>query len=194
MSKFNKIKTPIKDLNIIEPISFEDDRGFFLESYNMKEFQKLGITERFVQDNHSRSVKGVLRGLHFQINEPQGKLVRVVKGSIFDVVVDLRRGSPNFAEYYGVELTEWNMKMLFIPEGFAHGFLAISEEVDLIYKVTDYFIAEYDRGIIWKDPTINIYWPIKKYGIKKPILSEKDKNLPKMNDINIPFNYKERKF
>ncbi len=187
--QFNKSRTPIEGLYIIEPILFDDDRGFFMEVYNKKDFLKLGIDNDFVQDNHSRSKKGVLRGLHFQIKRPQGKLIRVIIGSIFDVAVDFRRGSPTFSKYYGIELSKENRKMIYIPEGFAHGFLALTEEVEIIYKVTDYYFSEFDYGTIWNDPDIMIKWPFEEYGIKKPIVSEKDKKLPRIKEIEIPFTY-----
>lgn len=191
MAKFKKICTPLEGLYIIEPTKFEDDRGYFMETYNRKEFFSLGIVKDFVQDNHSKSKKGVLRGLHFQIKCPQEKLVRVIRGSVYDVAVDCRRRSPTFKNYFGIELSEKNQKMLYIPKGFAHGFLAITEEVNLIYKVTDYFMAEYDGGIVWNDPDIMILWPFEENGIVKPIVSDKDKNLPRINDIEIPFTYQQ---
>ena len=189
MSKFIKIITSIKDLYIIESTFFGDERGYFMESYNKKEFVDIGITKEFVQDNHSKSKKGVLRGLHFQIKFPQDKLIGVTKGAVYDVVVDLRKGSPTFRKYYQTKLTEKDNKMLFIPEGFAHGFLTLTDEAKVIYKVTEYYYAEYDRGIIWNDPNIMIQWPFKEYGIETPILSEKDKNLPRLDEIEVPFNY-----
>ena len=160
-----------------------------MEVYNKKEFVDLGFNDDFVQDNHSRSKKGVLRGLHFQIDRPQRKLIRVITGSIFDVAVDFRKGSPTFSKYYGIKLSKENRKMLYIPEGFAHGFLALTEEVEIIYKVSDYYFSELDRGTIWNDPDIMIKWPLEEYGIKKPILSEKDKKLPRMKKTEIPFTY-----
>ncbi|WAM36300.1 dTDP-4-dehydrorhamnose 3,5-epimerase [Caldicellulosiruptor acetigenus] len=178
MAKFKKIETPIKDLYIIEPTVFEDNRGFFMESWNEKEFNEIGLNIKFVQDNHSRSKKGVLRGLHFQEPYPQGKLVRVIRGAVFDVAVDIREDSPTFKKWFGIVLDEHNRRMLYIPEGFLHGFLTLSEWADVLYKTTEYYYKEYDRGIIWYDPDLEIKWPLEEYGIDKPILSEKDSQLP----------------
>ncbi len=188
MAKFEVIETPIKDLIIIVPKVFRDDRGFFLEAWNQKEFDEIfskfyGKKINFVQDNHSRSIKGVVRGLHYQEPHPQGKLVRAVRGKIFDVAVDLRRESPTFGKYYGVILSDDDMKMFYIPEGFAHGFVAISDVADVMYKTTDFYYPEYDKGIIWNDPTININWNLQEFGIEKVILSPKDSKLPYFKDI-----------
>ena len=182
MSKFKLISTPIPDLYIIEPTVFGDHRGFFMESYNKKEFEEIGLTMEFVQDNHSHSRKGVLRGLHFQTKHPQGKLVRVTRGIVYDVAVDLRKDSPTFGKWFGVVLSEENKRMFCVPEGFAHGFIVLSEEADFLYKCTDYYHPEYDAGLIWNDPDIGIEWPLEEYGITEPILSEKDKNLPTFNE------------
>jgi len=143
----------------------------------------------FVQDNHSKSQKGVLRGLHFQSKHPQGKLVRVVLGKVFDVAVDLRKGSPTFSQYYGVELTAKNKFMLYIPEGFAHGFLTLSDEAEFLYKTTEYYCDECDKGVIWNDSDINIKWPFEEYCIDEPVLSQKDTKLPKLADIDSPYYY-----
>ena len=152
--------TFISDLKIIEPKVFGDDRGFFMESYNHKAFNDLiGREVAFFQDNHSRSSKGVLRGLHYQIKQPQGKLVRVVKGSVFDVAVDIRRSSPTFGQWYGIELSEDNKRMLWVPEGFAHGFQVISESADVLYKASSFYAPEHERSILWSDPKIGIEWP-----------------------------------
>lgn len=183
MSKFRKVSTPVEGLYVIEPTVFEDSRGFFMESWNKKAFEEIGFHLNFVQDNHSKSRKGALRGLHFQIKHPQGKLVRVVKGAVFDIAVDLRKGSPTFGKWYGIILSEENKKMLYIPEGFAHGFLVLTKEADFLYKATEYYYPEYDAGIVWDDPDIGIEWPLKEFGIEYPILSEKDKSLPKLRDI-----------
>lgn len=184
MAKFKKIETPIQDLYIIEPTVFGDHRGFFMESYNKREFKEIGLDMDFLQDNHSKSKKGTLRGLHFQTKHPQGKLVRAIKGAVYDVAVDLRKESPNYGNYYGVILSEENKKMFYIPEGFAHGFLALSEEVEFMYKTTDYYYPEFDAGIIWNDKDINIDWPFYEYGIDKMdlLLSDKDKNLPTLKE------------
>jgi dTDP-4-dehydrorhamnose 3,5-epimerase len=180
MSKFKKIDTPIEGLYIIEPRVFQDERGFFMESYNKREFGEIGLTMNFVQDNHSKSRKGVLRGLHFQTKHPQGKLVRVTRGEVFDVAVDIRKDSPTFGKWYGVVLSEENKKMFYIPEGFAHGFLVLSDEVDFLYKCTDYYYPDEDAGIMWNDPDIGIDWPLD--GME-PILSEKDKKRPLLREL-----------
>jgi len=166
------IPTAIPEVLIIEPKVFGDTRGFFFESYNERAFaQATGLKVPFVQDNHSRSAQGVLRGLHYQIRQPQGKLVRVVRGSVFDVAVDLRRGSPSFGQWVGVELSESNHRQLWVPPGFAHGFLVTSESADFLYKTTDYYAPEHERCIAWDDPAIGIRWPLE----GAPQLSAKDK-------------------
>jgi dTDP-4-dehydrorhamnose 3,5-epimerase len=179
MSKFKKIETGIKDLVIIEPTVFGDNRGFFMESYSKKEFEEIGLTMEFVQDNHSKSKKGVLRGLHFQIKHTQGKLVRVIAGSVLDVAVDLRRDSKTFGKWYSVLLTAENKRMFYVPEGFAHGFITLEDNTEFQYKCTDYYAPEYDSGIIWNDKDLKIDWELEKYGIKEEYLSlsEKDKKL-----------------
>lgn len=166
------ISTVIPDLFILEPEVFEDDRGFFFESFNKKKFAEIiGRNVEFVQDNHSLSTSNVLRGLHYQIQQPQGKLVRAIHGAVFDVAVDIRRSSPTFGKHVAVELSEKNKKMLWVPEGFAHGFVVLSESAELLYKTTDYWAREFERTIAWNDPQINIPWPLK----IPPQLSEKDK-------------------
>ena len=189
MSKFKKIKTPIDDLFIIEPTVFGDHRGFFMESYNQQEFAEIGLDMNFVQDNHSKSKKGTLRGLHFQTKHPQGKLVRVIKGKVYDVAVDLRSDSETYGNYYGVILSAENKKMFYIPEGFAHGFLALSEEVEFLYKCTDFYCPEYDGGVLWKDQDINIDWPLEEYNlsVNDLLLSDKDKELPELKDLTHKF-------
>lgn len=164
----------LHEVILIEPRVVADKRGFFMETYKYSDFVKMGIKEKFVQDNHSMSMKSVLRGLHYQENpKAQGKLVRCLKGRILDVAVDIRRESANYAQWVGVELSEENHQMLYIPVGFAHGFLVLSETAEIAYKCTEEYSHEHDRGIIWNDPEININWPI-----KDPIISEKDANLP----------------
>jgi dTDP-4-dehydrorhamnose 3,5-epimerase len=165
------IQTSLPGVLILEPKIFGDDRGFFFESYNKKTFTKVGITAEFVQDNHSRSVRNVLRGLHYQIQQPQGKLVRVITGEVFDVSVDIRSSSPNFGKWVGISLSAENKRMAWIPPGFAHGFLVISEVVEFLYKTTDYWAQEYERCILWNDPYLAIEWPLQ----GEPILSAKDK-------------------
>lgn len=165
------IHTAIPDLLILEPKVFGDQRGFFFESYNQQTFRDVtGVTATFVQDNHSRSGKNVLRGLHYQIKQPQGKLVRVIAGCVFDVAVDLRKSSATFGHWAGVELSEENHRQLWVPPGFAHGFLVLSEQADFLYKTTDYYAPEYERCIRWDDPDIGIDWP-ENYA---PVLSAKD--------------------
>lgn len=166
------IPTAIPEVLIIEPKVFGDARGFFFESFNQKAFNEAtGTNLQFVQDNHSRSAKGVLRGLHYQIQQPQGKLVRVVRGAVFDVAVDVRRSSPTFGKWVGIELTEGNQRQFWVPPGFAHGFAVLSETADFLYKTTDYYAPEHERCIAWNDPEIGIAWP---EGIT-PKLSEKDR-------------------
>ncbi|EGO8190363.1 dTDP-4-dehydrorhamnose 3,5-epimerase [Escherichia fergusonii] len=172
----NVIKTEIPDVLIFEPKVFGDERGFFFESFNQKVFEEaVGRKVEFVQDNHSKSCKGVLRGLHYQL-EPyaQGKLVRCVVGEVFDVAVDIRKSSPTFGKWVGVNLSAENKRQLWIPEGFAHGFLVLSETAEFLYKTTNYYHPESDRGIIWDDKFINVEWP----AYKNYILSAKDKTLP----------------
>lgn len=175
MGRFKLTETEIKDLKIIDIEPFFDDRGFFYEAYNKNDFIKMGINKEFVQDNQSKSVKGVLRGLHFQINYPQAKLVRCIKGEVYDVAVDLRKGSPTYGKYQGVILSESNYRMFYIPENFAHGFLVLSDEAEFAYKVTDFYHPNDEGGIIYNDKTINIDWPIPKDDNFIIILSDKDK-------------------
>jgi dTDP-4-dehydrorhamnose 3,5-epimerase len=165
------IPTAIPDVLIIEPKVFGDTRGFFFESFNQRAFhQATGLEVQFVQDNHSRSAKGVLRGLHYQIQQPQGKLVRVVRGSVFDVAVDVRKSSPTFGRWVGVELTEENHRQLWVPVGFAHGFVVTSDSADFLYKTTDYYAPEHERCIAWNESAIGVQWPLD----AAPQLSAKD--------------------
>lgn len=159
MAQIKVTKCPIEGLYIIEPAVHGDKRGYFMETYNQKDMQECGLNMVFVQDNQSMSVKGVLRGLHFQKEFPQGKLVRVIKGSVFDVAVDLRSGSKTYGKWYGVELTEENKKQFYISEGFAHGFLVLSDEAEFCYKVTDFYHPGDEGGLAWNDPAIGIKWP-----------------------------------
>jgi len=180
---FEFIRTEIPEVIIVKPKVFEDERGFFLETYKKSEFEKAGIDTDFVQDNHSKSVKNVLRGLHFQKTpKEQGKLVRCIKGRIFDVAVDIRKNSPTFGKWVGIELSGTNKLMLWIPKGFAHGFLTLSDEAEIIYKVSGAeYSPEHDAAIRWNDPEIGIKWPI----TDEPILSEKDKNAPLLREISL---------
>lgn len=165
--------TAIPDVVILEPSVFGDDRGFFFESFNDNRFRELtGTDVRFVQDNHSRSSKGVLRGLHYQIRQPQGKLVRVTRGAVFDVAVDVRRRSPTFGQWVGVELSEDNKRQFWVPAGFAHGFVVLSDTADFLYKTTDYYAPVHERSIRWNDPDIGIQWQYE----GEPSLSDKDRN------------------
>ncbi|MDX8334907.1 dTDP-4-dehydrorhamnose 3,5-epimerase [Candidatus Cetobacterium colombiensis] len=177
MSKFKRVETGIKDLIVIEPTVFGDNRGFFMESYSKKDFSEIGMDVEFVQDNHSKSKKGVLRGLHFQTQHVQGKLVRVTAGSVLDVAVDLRKDSPTFGKHYLVELTADNKKMFYIPPGFAHGFLTLEDNTEFQYKCTDYYAPEFDSGVLWNDSDIGIDWNFEKYGLSAEaiLLSDKDK-------------------
>ncbi len=168
----NVIKTAIPDVLIIEPRVFGDSRGFFFESHNQRRFEEMtGVRLPFVQDNHSRSARGVLRGLHYQIHQPQGKLVRVTQGEEFDVAVDLRRSSPTFGQSVCALLSADNHRQLWIPPGFAHGFLVTSDSADFLYKTTDYYAPEHERSLLWNDPVLNIAWPLQ----GEPVLSAKDK-------------------
>jgi dTDP-4-dehydrorhamnose 3,5-epimerase len=168
----NVIKTPLDGLLVIEPTVFGDQRGFFYESFNAQRFaEQTGVDVQFVQDNHSRSAKGVLRGLHYQIQQAQGKLVRVTSGAVFDVAVDLRKSSPTFGQWYGLELSAENKRQLWIPAGFAHGFVVTSDFAEFLYKTTDYYAPAFERSVIWNDPAIGIAWPLE----GEPLLSAKDK-------------------
>lgn len=174
MGKFNFMKTEIDGVYIIETGVFGDNRGYFMETYNYNDFKAAGLDMVFVQDNQSKSKKGVLRGLHFQKTHPQGKLVRVIKGEVFDVAVDIRKNSKTFKKWVGITLSEENKKQFYIPAGFAHGFLVLSDEAEFCYKCTDFYHPEDEGGIAWNDPAIGIKWPLD--GIDEIILSEKDKN------------------
>ncbi len=171
-------KTPIEGVLLIEPKVFSDPRGFFFESYSKKKYANDGISLDFVQDNHSKSSKGVLRGLHYQISKPQDKLVRVTQGEVFDVAVDIRKNSPTFGRWVGFLLSGQNMLQLFVPKGFAHGFCVLSETAEFLYKCSDYYYPEDEGGIIWNDPDLKIDWPI-----IDPLLSNKDKKYPRFKDI-----------
>jgi dTDP-4-dehydrorhamnose 3,5-epimerase len=173
-----RIDTSIPGVFLIEPAVFEDERGFFLECYHEQRLAALGVTDRFVQDNHARSYKNVLRGLHYQITHPQAKLCRVVHGEVLDVVVDIRRSSPHFGKCESTILSASNMRQIYVPPGFAHGYLVLSESADFIYKCSDFYHPGSERGVAWNDPEIAIQW-----GIEHPILSEKDKINPRLSQI-----------
>ena len=185
MGKFNFIKTEIEDLYVIEPTVYGDHRGYFMETYNQKEFEEASLDMVFVQDNESRSKKGVLRGLHFQKKNPQGKLVRVIEGEVFDVVVDLRKSSETFGQWYGVLLTAENKKQFYIPEGFAHGFVVKSETATFVYKCTKLYDPTDEGGLMWNDPAIGIDWQIPEK--MEVLLSEKDKKNPMLKDLGFAF-------
>lgn len=181
MGKFNFIKTSIDGVVIIEPTAFGDDRGYFMETYQYNDFAEAGIDVKFVQDNQSKSKKGVLRGLHFQKQFPQSKLVRVISGEVFDVAVDLRKGSPTYGKYEGVILSAENRRQIFIPRGFAHGFVVLSDEAEFVYKVDDFYHPNDEGGLMWNDPEVGIDWPIP--AGMEIILSDKDKINPSLSEI-----------
>jgi dTDP-4-dehydrorhamnose 3,5-epimerase len=170
--------TPIDGVLVLEPKVFGDARGFFFESFNARDFaQATGLNETFVQDNHSKSAKGVLRGLHYQTQHAQGKLVRVTQGAVFDVAVDIRKGSPTFGQWFGLELSAENNKQLWIPAGLAHGFLVTSESAEFLYKTTDYYHPEFERSLLWNDPTVGVAWPLHLLDAA-PMLATKDAQAP----------------
>lgn len=188
MGNFKFIPTKIPDLVIIEPKVFGDDRGYFMETYSQKDFAEAGLTMTFVQDNESKSRKGVLRGLHFQTKQTQGKLVRVTQGEVWDVAVDLRKGSPTYGQWEGVYLSAENKRQFYVPEGFAHGFVVTSEEAVFNYKCTDFYAPEYDSGLLWNDPEVGIEWPLE--GLGEILLSEKDKKQKTLSELkDLPFIY-----
>ena len=170
-------RTVLPGVLVVEPRVFRDERGFFLETFNSDRFASNGLPELFRQDNHSQSRRDVLRGLHYQLRRPQGKLVGVVRGTVFDVAVDIRRGSATFGQWYGAVLREDEPRYLWIPPGFAHGFCTLSDVADVVYKCTDVYVPEDDRGILWSDPSIGIEWPV-----ANPLLSDKDRRLPRLDD------------
>lgn len=175
-------ETALPGVLLLEPKLFGDQRGFFMESFNARDFAvATGVETPFVQDNHSRSARGVLRGLHYQVRQPQGKLVRVVAGSVFDVAVDVRRTSPTFGRWFGAELSADNNRQLWVPQGFAHGFVVTSETADFLYKTTDYYAPEHERSVRWDDPAIGIDWPL----ADVPLLSERDAGAPWLADAEI---------
>lgn len=185
MGKFKFSETEIKDMFVVEPTVFEDNRGYFMETYHEKEFKEAGHDLTFVQDNQSKSTKGVLRGLHLQVNYPQGKLVRVIKGKVFDVGVDLRGDSPTYGKWHGEILSDENKKQLYIPPKFAHGFLVLSDEAEFVYKCTEFYHGEDESGIKWDDPDIGVEWPLDE--IEEIILSDKDKELKSFKESQIKY-------
>lgn len=184
MSKFKAVRTPIEGLVIVEPTVFGDARGFFMETYSEKDFEEIGISAKFVQDNHSKSRKGVLRGLHFQRQHTQGKLIRVTSGSVLDVVVDLRPESSTFGKWEAVFLSADNKRQLYVPPRFAHGFLTLEDDTEFLYKCTDYYHPESDAGVLWNDPQIGIDWNLEHYGIAEPQLSQKDMAQPTIDQVD----------
>lgn len=183
--KLIELPTPIKGPLLLEPKLFGDERGFFMETYHQKDFAQVGITHTFVQDNQSRSQKGTLRGLHFQMTLPQAKLIRVINGRVFDVAVDLRAQSPTLGQWCGVFLDDQNRHQFYIPEGFAHGFLALSDYVDLTYKCSRFYSAQDEGGLLWRDSEIKIDWPLGDMG--EPILSAKDREQPTLAQLDFRF-------
>ena len=183
---FSKIETGIEGLAVLKPVVYPDERGYFFESYNQKDLYELGIKTTFVQDNQSQSTKGVLRGLHRQIVYPQAKLVRVVQGTVYDVAVDIRKGSPTYGKYYGVTLSDKNNLQFYIPENFLHGFLVLSDTAIFAYKVNDFYHPNDEGGIIWNDPDIGIEWPLEENNLTEQdiILSKKDVNAPRLKDLH----------
>ena len=187
MGKIKVTRCEIEGLCVIEPTVFRDARGYFVETYNYNDFKAEGLDMVFVQDNQSKSSKGVLRGLHFQKTQPQGKLVRVISGEVFDVAVDLRKASRTYGKWIGVRLSAENKKQFFIPKGFAHGFVVLSDEAEFVYKCTDFYKGDDEGGILWNDPDIGIEWPIEDIGEENILLSEKDKLWKPLKDTDVDF-------
>ena len=185
MGKFKFIDTGIEGMFLVEPTTFEDNRGYFMETYNENDFKDAGYDLTFVQDNQSKSTKGVLRGLHLQVNYPQGKLVRVIKGEVFDVGVDLRSDSATYGKWFGAILSDENKKQLFIPPKFAHGFVVLSDEAEFVYKCTEFYHGDDEGGIMWNDEDIGIDWPLD--DIDEVILSDKDKQWPTLKESQIKY-------
>lgn len=173
------VKTPLEGLVRIEPDCFQDERGFFLESYQENRYKDVGINDNFIQENHSRSVKGVLRGMHYQIKRPQAQIVTIMRGSIYDVCVDLRPNSPTFTQWYGVELNDVGSRQIYMAPGFAHGFCVISDYADLHYKVSEFYDSDDEGGLFWNDPGVAIKWPI-----SNPEVSKRDQNFPKLSELS----------
>jgi dTDP-4-dehydrorhamnose 3,5-epimerase len=176
--KLKVLPAKLDGVYIIEPKTFYDNRGFFLETYHQRRYAGMGIDCNFVQDNLSRSVRGTLRGLHYQLRCGQAKLIQVIRGVVFDVVLDIRRGSPSFGKWHGVDLSDENKRQLFVPEGLAHGFCVLSETADVVYKCTDFYAPEDEGGILWSDPDVAIQWPV-----ASPLISDKDSRLPRLADL-----------
>jgi dTDP-4-dehydrorhamnose 3,5-epimerase len=179
---FERIPTQLPDVVVLKPRIFRDQRGLFAETYRANQFAELGIADRFVQDNHSRSAKGALRGLHYQLRQPQAKLCRVVSGEVLDIAVDIRRGSPTFGKYASAVLSAENMHQIYVPVGFAHGFVVLSDTAEFLYKCSDYYDPGGEYGVLWSDPALGIDW-----GAAEPILSEKDSKYPRLAEISQEF-------
>jgi dTDP-4-dehydrorhamnose 3,5-epimerase len=192
MGKFKFVDTGFPGSYVIEPSVFGDERGFFMECYSELDFKEAGLDLTFVQDNHSRSRKGVLRGMHFQKEHPQGKLIRVPRGAVFNALIDLRKGSPTYGKWFGVELSAENKKMLYIPRGCAQGFLILEDNTDYMYKCTDFYHPDDEGGLKWDDTDIDIQWPLDKVGGNQ-VLSDKDKNWPAFKDLNFTFEFEKYK-
>ena len=183
------IPTSIPEVLIIEPRVFGDERGFFMETYSARALAELGVTRSFVQDNHSLSRQGTLRGLHYQLRNPQAKLCRVVRGAVWDVAADIRRGSPTFGQHVGVLLSAENKRSIYVPRGFAHGFLVLSDEAEFLYKCDDFYAPGDEYGVRWDDVALDIEWPLREHEIESPLLSDKDENAPLLQDVeaeNLP--------
>ena len=189
MGKFRRTNTPIEGLFLVETTVFGDSRGFFMETYSLRDFQDLGISTSFVQDNHSRSNRGVLRGLHFQTLHPQGKLIRVIAGRVWDVAVDLRVESSTFGSWYGIELSAENKLQMYVPPRFAHGFLTIEDGSEFLYSCTDYYYPEDEGGILWNDPDIGIQWPLEAFHLtgEQLMMSDKDRKLSLLASLDKKF-------
>lgn len=179
----NLIPTAHPEVLVLEPRVFPDPRGFFFESYSERRMAELGVHTRFVQDNHSKSSKGVLRGLHYQLKQPQTKLCRVVRGAVLDVAVDIRRGSPHFGLAVAVELSEENKRQIYVPRGFAHGFAVLTDEVEFLYKCDDFYAPGDEYGVAWNDPALGIDWKLSEFGIAEPLLSDKDRKYVPLAEI-----------
>jgi dTDP-4-dehydrorhamnose 3,5-epimerase len=181
----NATPLAIPDVVLLEPKVFGDERGFFLESYSERTFEQLGLPTRFVQDNHSKSIRSVLRGIHYQLHTPQGKLVRVLQGEIFDIAVDLRKSSPTFGKWVGEILNDKNRRMLWVPPGFGHGFLVLGDFAEVAYKASELYAPEHERSLVWNDPTVGIDWPLHLIEPAGPILSGKDAAAAKLEDAEV---------
>jgi dTDP-4-dehydrorhamnose 3,5-epimerase len=183
---YQVMQTPLEGVLVLEPKVFGDARGFFFESFNARDFeQATGLKETFVQDNHSKSAKGVLRGMHYQTRHAQGKLVRVTQGSVFDVAVDIRKGSPTYGQWFGLELSADNKKQLWIPAGLAHGFLVIGDSAEFLYKTTDYYYPEFEASLLWNDAQVGIDWPLHLIDGALPLLATKDANATSLKDLDV---------